>query len=443
MLGESTPRTPCSGSCATPSATTPSPWAMVPDDCVERALLQTRVLDAFLGGRGPAGCLWVAFSGGVDSTVLLHALRTVPGTVAIHINHGLDPSASDWVQHCATVAREFGVQFESRSIRVDSRGNREQAARAARYAVFGELLAADDLLALGHHADDQAETRVWQLLTGREPGGMPTERRLGAGWLVRPLMGVRREQVYDYARRHGLRWIEDPANSDLGLDRNAIRHGVLRRLEERHPGALMRLSAPRRAAVACLRPLPVGEASDRGTEAWLLAAGLPTPSRTIAEIRRQSLAAEDRNPRVLVAPGTWACRYGDAWHIVADPGESTPKPIAVVVGDDVEMPDGILHWQPAAPGLPVGRSLSIGRRRGGERIRPLGRDCTKAVKALFQEAHVPPWRRAEWPLLYDGEALVAVPGLALAAEAVVANGCEPLWSPRRTIRKPLNTLKTP
>ena len=403
---------------------------MVPDDGVERALAQNRTLDAYLAGTCPPGRLWVAFSGGVDSTVLLHALRAVPGTVAFHIDHGLDPAAPEWVRHCAAVAAEFGVRFESRCVCVDAHGNQEQAARAARYAVFGELLAPGDLLVLGHHADDQAETRVWQLLTGREPGGMPTERRLGAGWLVRPLMGVKREQILDYARRHSLRWIEDPANADPGFDRNRIRHGLLGRLEERHPGALGRLSAPRRSAVENLRPLPVDEATDPGIEAWLLAAGLPTPSKAIAEIRRQSRAAEDRRPRVAIAPGTWACRYDHCWHLVADRDLGKPMPDAVVVGDDLATPDGLLSWRPAASGLEAGRSLSIHRRRGGERIRPLGRDCTKTVKALFQEAHIPPWQRADWPLLYDGERLLAVPSLALEAATVVSKGCEPLWSPR-------------
>ena len=403
---------------------------MVPDDSVERALAQSRILDAFLAGTRPAGRLWVAFSGGVDSTVLLHALRAVPGSVAIHINHGLNLAAPEWVRHCAVVAREFGVRFESRSVCVDPRGNREQAARAARYAVFRELLAPGDLLVLGHHADDQAETRVWQLLTGREPGGMPTERRLGAGWLVRPLMGVKRNQILDYARRHSLRWIEDPANADLGFDRNRIRHVLLGRLEERHPGALERLSAPRRSAVENLRPLPVVEATDPGIEAWLLAAGLPTPSKAIAEIRRQSRAAEDRRPRVAIAPSTWACRYDHCWHLVADRDLGKPMPDAVAVGDDLATPDGLLSWRRAALGFKAGRSLSIHRRRGGERIRPVGRGCTKTVKALFQEARIPPWQRANWPLLYDRTKFLAVPGLALAAEAVLADGYEPVWSPR-------------
>ena len=316
-----------------------------------------------------------------------------------------------------------------RSVNVDLHGNREQAARAARYAVFGELIAPDDVLALGHHADDQAETRVWQLLTGREPGGMPTERRLGAGSLVRPLISVRRRQILDYAHRHDLRWIEDPANADLGFDRNAIRHGVLGRLEERHPGILERLSAPRPAAVERLRPLRVDEARDQQIQAWLLAAGLPSPSKAIAEIRRQSGAAEDRNPRIGVAPGTWACRHENLWHIVAEQDARAPNPDTVAVGDDIAMPGGLLRWQPVRSGLPRGKSLSIRSRRGGERIRPLGRDCTKTVKALFQEAHIPPWQRMDWPLLYAGTDLLAVPGLALAAAPVVATGFEPLWLP--------------
>ena len=401
---------------------------MVVDDGVERALAQDRTLAPYLRGSRDSHRLWVGFSGGVDSTVLLHALRAAPGVAAIHIDHGLDPAAPDWVRHCAAVARELGVGFESRSVAVRRTGNVEQAARAARYGVWRNLLEDGDVLALAHHADDQAETRIWQLLTGREPGGIPTVRRLGAGCLVRPLIGVRRQQIRDYAHRHGLRWIEDPANADLDLDRNAIRHDLVQRFEERHPGAGDRLSVPRRAPVACLRPLPVDEATGRGIEAWLIAAGLPAPSKSVAEIRRQNLAAEDRNPRVRVVPGMAACRYAGAWHVVPDRTLSGPAP-PVVVGADVATPDGVLRWRRAGRGLREGRRLAMRCRQGGERIRPVGRDCTKSAKALFREAHIPPWQRRTWPLLYDGANLVAVPGLAVAAAAVVENGYEPVWSP--------------
>ena len=403
---------------------------MVPDDGVERALAQSRTLDAFLDGTRPRGRLWIAFSGGVDSTVLLHALRAVAGTVAIHIDHGLDPAAPEWVRHCAAVAREFGVRFESRSVCVDSHGNREQAARAARYAVFRELLGPNDLLALGHHADDQAETRVWQLLTGREPGGMPTERRLGAGWLVRPLMGLKREQILDYARRHRLRWIEDPANADPGFDRNRIRHGILGRLEERHPGALERLSAPRRPAVEKLRPLPVDEATAPGIEAWLLAAGLPTPSKAIAEIRRQSSAAKDRVPQIRVVPDIQVWRYDNAWHLVADRTVSSRMdPVVFDVGSDWTGHAGSLTWRRAEWGLDLGLTVSMSLRQGGERIQPHRRNLTKTVTALFWEGGIPPWQRADWPLLYVGNELVAVPSLAVANRFAEVDGWEPRWTP--------------
>ena len=402
---------------------------MALDDSVEQAL--DRFLDAYLDGNRAGGRWWVGFSGGVDSTVLLHALRTVPDIVAMHVDHGLHPNASAWLRHCCRVAHGFGVGFESRSVRVAPHGNREQASRAARYAAFRERMAPGEVLALGHHADDQAETRVWQLLTGRDPGGMPTQRRLGAGWLVRPLIGVRRKHILDYARRHHLRWIEDPANADPGFDRNAIRHKILGRFEDRHPGALARLSAPRRAAVECLRPLPAGDAGDREIEAWLIAAGLPAPARAVAEIRRQSRAAPDREPQVRIVPGIEARRYGDAWHLVAD--RKSPPCLAsatLVVGADWKGETGCLVWRHAEWGLDRELALSILFRRGGERIRAQGRGRTKSVKALFQEGRIPPWQRADWPLLYAGNELAAVPNLGVADRFAKEEGLSPVWMPR-------------
>ena len=402
-------------------------------DCrVERALAQTEILAAFLDGTEESGRLWIGFSGGVDSTVLLHALRSAPRAVAIHIDHGLTASASEWVRHCAAAAREIGVAFESRSVRVAAHGNTENAARQARYGVWEALLTAGDTLALAHHGDDQAETRVWQLLTGRHPGGMPSVRRLGAGKLVRPLLGVRRRDILDYANRHGLRWVEDPSNADLDLDRNLIRHRVMPRLEARHPGATVRLRARRPAPATCLRALAVAEASEQGVLAWLLAAGLPTPAKAVAEIRRQSSAAQDRNPQIRVVPGISARRYANAWHLVADrAGTAQPRSVAVRPGRVWEDLCGTLSWHRAETGLPGGLALSVRRRQGGERIRARGRDRTKTVKALFQEARIPPWQRPGWPLLYAGEDLVAVPNLAVADGFPEADGWVPRWTPRQ------------
>ena len=420
------------GNSSNTGGNTPHRLALTRPVSVERALAESTALTARSSDPDPGHTLWVGFSGGVDSTVLLHAVRKIPGTVAIHIDHGLDPAAPQWVRHCKAVAHGFGVAFESRAVRVDRAGNRERAARTARYRVWAGLLGAGDLLALGHHADDQAETRVWQLLTGREPGGMPTERRLGDGRLVRPLLGVRRREILDYASRHDLGWIEDPSNADLDFDRNLIRHRLIPRLEARYPGTVERLAARRRQPVECLRALPVADADEGGAEAWLLAAGLPTPATVVAELERQSRAAADRIPCIRVVPGISARRYNDAWHLVRDGVQAAAAGVAeAVVGRDLDLPHGTLSWKRAGLGLPAGLTLSIRHRRGGERIRPVRRNRAKTVKALFQEGRTPPWLRADWPLLYDGKNLVAVPGLAVAVQASVTGGCEPHWSPRR------------
>ena len=419
-------------------------------DGIRRALRRSLPLAPYFDQTTDAATLWIAFSGGVDSTVLLHALREVRQAVAIHIDHGLDPASGDWAAHCAAVADEFGVPFEVRTVCVDATGNREQAARRARYARWRELLGPGDLLALGHHADDQAETRVWQLLTGRAPGGMPSERPLGVGRLVRPLLGVRRRGLAAYAKHHGLRWIEDPSNAELDLDRNAIRHQLMSRIEDRHPGAVARLARPRTLATACLRPMPADGANGRSVEAWLLAAGLPVPRAAVTEIVRQNAAYRDRNPRVRIVPGIHAWRYDDVWHLVRDAwhlvrdAEDRCRDDAgsAMVGEDRVCTSGSLTWNRAAHGLPSPLALALRPRSGGERLRPAGREVTKTVKALFQEARLPPWQRDDWPLLYAGARLVAVPGLAVASDAVVAGGWVPKWTPdaERQITDPVGTI---
>ena len=392
---------------------------------IARAVAETAALAPWFD-RQATGVLWVAFSGGRDSTVLLHALRDVPGVAATHIDHGLNADSAAWARHCARVAADLRVGFEAKRVCVAVGGNREDAARRARYAAWRELLGPGDVLALAHHADDQAETRLWQLLTGRESGGMPVERRLGGGVLVRPMLGIRRAVITAYAEHHGLRWIEDPSNEDLSLDRNYIRARILPRIEERFPNAVARLTRPRPAAVPV--PLAASAVSTTKIEDWLRAAGLPVASAAVAEIHRQTSACRDRVPQVTVAPGVRAWRHAGHWHLVR---ESAPLAAqAAKVGVCARIGGGALAWHRGGRGLPEGMRLTVRPRIGGERLRVDGRNLTKSVKALLQDARVPPWRRPGWPLLFAGDgALVAVPGLAVAEGAVVADGLQPLWTP--------------
>ena len=402
--------------------------AALPCAAVEQALTASVALAPWWRGEA-AGTLWIGFSGGLDSTVLAHALRGVAQAKAIHIDHGLADQAADWRRHCVAAAAAFGLPIETCAVQVSRHGNLAAAARRARYVCWRGMLRDGDVLALAHHADDQAETRLWQLLTGRRPGGMPAERVLGAGCIARPLLGVVRSRIADYATRHDLRWIEDPANADLRYDRNFIRHRLLPLLAERFPPAVDRLRAPRPRPGAADAPLPCANASRPRVQAWLLAAGMPCARRAVAEIARQNNADADRQPRVAIASGVRAWRHDGAWHLVRESPVPAGAPSVATVGTDLRWAAGRLTWRAAERGLPTGRRLAIRTRAGGERLRPAGRGVRKTVKALLQERRVAPWRRAAWPLLYDGERLVGVPGLAVDEEAAVPGGLFPEWTP--------------
>ena len=376
--------------------------------------------------------LWVGVSGGVDSAVLLHVLRGLPLVAAIHIDHGLQDGAAKWAARCAATAARWGVPFQAKSVAVSRQGNLQASARRARYQAWREILEPGDALALAHHADDQAETRLWQVLTGRAPGGMPAQRRLGRGLLVRPMLRLRRREIVAYAHSAGLEWEDDPANADLRFDRNLIRHGLLPGLERRDPRAFVRLAAPPGEPAVVVDPLPASAATPERIAAWLAAAGLPPACRPVREIHRQNQAARGRSPCVAVAPGVDARLFRRNWHLVRHSAcdATRPENRRVTSGACAVLSNGVLGWRKVAVGLPAGVQLAVRCREGGERIRLNGRNVRKTVKALFQEHGVPPWRRESWPLLYDDAGrLLAVPSIGVAAEAAVPDGLLPHWSP--------------
>ncbi len=193
-------------------------------------------------GASPAALL-VGYSGGLDSTVLLHALAMAhPGKVrAIHVHHGLHPEADGWAIHCERTCDALGVPLVVARVDVaDIAAGPEAAARAARHTAFHAHLHEGEWLALGHHRDDQAETFLLRALRGSGPDGLAAMRpwrRFGAGTLWRPLLGIGRDALLAYARAHGLAWIDDPSNDDDAFDRNFLRNGVMPLLRKRWPQA--------------------------------------------------------------------------------------------------------------------------------------------------------------------------------------------------------------
>lgn len=183
--------------------------------------------------------IWVAFSGGLDSTVLLNALHEQkPASVnlnALHIHHGLQPQADDWLVHCQQIAQNLNVKFMGHKVRVDSTQNLEAAARQARYQAFQQILADGEIILTAHHLRDQAETFLLNLMRGAGLAGLGamSSRRVltlkheKQAWLVRPLLSVHYQAMQNYAKQRSLNWIEDPMNQQMDYRRNFIRHQVL------------------------------------------------------------------------------------------------------------------------------------------------------------------------------------------------------------------------
>jgi len=160
----------------------------------------------------------VAYSGGIDSTVLLHAITrsaTDVSVVAIHIDHGLHPDSEQWETHCRACAATLGVDFVSRKVVVDEKSENgpEAAARQSRYAALLSIVQDNDCLLSAHHEDDQAETLLLNLMRGSGPAvlaGIGLQQSFGRGRLLRPLLGVPGDEITAYARKHDLSWIDDP-----------------------------------------------------------------------------------------------------------------------------------------------------------------------------------------------------------------------------------------
>lgn len=396
---------------------------------------------------------WVAYSGGLDSHVLLHAMAELadrlPVTVgAVHVNHNLQSESAAWEGHCGRVCAELGVSLQvlNIAVQVSVGQSPEDAARQARYQALASWLPPGHAILLAHHQEDQAETVLLQLLRGAGPRGMaamPALSVLGQGQLIRPLLDCARSRLRAYAEDHALQWVEDPSNVSQAYDRNFVRHRLWPPLEHRWPSAAKVLSraAELQAETAQLLdelaavdlPRCVGQRSDllsiRALRAlsrarcanvlryWLRGQAAPLPSRAVLERIMEDVlpAAGDAVPRVEWAQVS-VRRYRDDLYLL--PAMTPPQPDQRWVWDmqqPLDMADGVLSiatgtGQGVAAAKLSGRRVQVRLRQGGERLQPQGRREHQSLKHLFQSAAVPPWERARVPLIYLDENLIAVAG---------------------------------
>jgi tRNA(Ile)-lysidine synthase len=202
------------------------------------------------GTKTPPAPLAVAFSGGLDSTVLLHATIKAHGkknVYAFHVHHGIQKEADQWQAHCKAVAKKFGCHFDTQNVKLNKPSNIESQARNLRYEALTQMCQAHKIqdLLLAHHLDDQAETVLIQLMRGAGlPGlsAMPQVKSKELIHLWRPFLNMRRKDLETYAKEHQLTWIEDPSNQDESYRRNAIRKTILPTLEKFQEGAIENLS---------------------------------------------------------------------------------------------------------------------------------------------------------------------------------------------------------
>lgn len=402
--------------------------------------------------------LVVALSGGADSAVLLTAAAQLDPPFrglslrAIHVDHGLQSAAVDFRRACERLCRHLGVPLNTIAVTVDAHSGLsiEAAAREARYAGLAREFKAGECLLTAHHAEDQAETLLLQLLRGAGLKGlsaMPACRPWQGGWHIRPLLGVTQAELRTFGGRSGVQAVHDPMNDDPRFDRVYLRRELWPLIETRWPGAAGALSRGARhlaegqelldqaaarsvqalrdgntLSVTGLRMLSTSEQVNT-LRYWIDANNVQLPSTSrLTEALRQILVAEADHLPTVVWGEQALRRYRDRLFLTPaiPPALAEAREWHVASGKSLALSNGAgtLHWEPRCGGLDAARLppvLLVRPRRGGETLKPHVRAATQTVQHLCQSLGVLPWMRDALPMLYAGKELIAVGDLWLDA----------------------------
>jgi tRNA(Ile)-lysidine synthase len=355
------------------------------------------------------------------------------------------------------LCRRFEVPLEVVRVEVDVEGgvSIEAAARAARYRAFAGVISPGECLLTAHHALDQAETLLLQLLRGAGLKGlsaMPARRVFAQGWHVRPLLDIVPGELHRLGEALAVEAADDPMNRDPRFDRAYLRREVWPRIEGRWPAAAASLAraaqhlgeaqasldaATRRSverlrdgdalSVSGLRALP-GRERLHVVRHWLKEAAVEPPSTArLDEALRQILTAKgDHEPAVQWGEHVLR-RYRDRLFLTASVlpamGETLDWPTSA--GSRLTLGTGLgtLRWAERAGGLDPKRlpaRVSVRRRRGGETLKTAPRARTQSLQHLCQALGVLPWLRDALPMVYAGDTLIAVGDLWQDARSSVA-----------------------
>ena len=412
--------------------------------------------------------LLVAFSGGLDSTVLLHQLTLLRHSVApdlqiraMHIHHGLSPKADQWVAHCQALCQDWKIPLEVAYVQLPPGGQGiEGEARSARYQALTQALLRDEVLLTAQHQDDQCETFLLALKRGSGPAGlaaMPEKLDFANTQLLRPLLNTPRTELEKWAALHQLNWVEDESNQDDKYDRNFLRLRVLPVIQQRWPHFTRSVS---RSAQLCgeqeqlldellaeqlaelmsetgaLQIAPLCEMSDVRRFAllrrWLgyHQAAMPSRASLLRLWQEVALSRDDANPRLRLGKYEVRRFQGQLYWV------------AVVNTDK----DKIYSWPAPFEPLAIPGTGLLTAHSGSSQIRHpkaheavsvrfkasglqyiVGRKKGRALKKIWQELNIPPWQRETTPLLFYGEQLIAALGVFVTVEgqANTTDGWQP------------------
>jgi tRNA(Ile)-lysidine synthase len=403
----------------------------------------------------------VGLSGGLDSVVLLdllHRLQLIDlfELFSIHVNHQLSPNANQWAEFCQQLCAQKNIPLHIETVHVahDSGLGIEATARKARHAAFKKQNA--DVIALAHHADDQAETLLLQLLRGAGVKGAAAMPLLSDSKpaIVRPLLDVTRTELEVYAAQRGLKWITDESNADIRFDRNYVRHEVMPQIEKRFPAyratlgraaqhfaeasqLLDELAAIDAKAVMQDKTLSqaafaqLSETRAKNLLRYFLAQqGVAMPQATRLDELVRQLQTSERDAEVSAELGEHEIR---AWRGNIYVIERSPvlENLQLVWNGETEMklPSqlGALKFTlTKAQGISAAKLknnlVTIRTRSGGETLQLAANRPRRTLKNLLQESAVPPWLRERLPLLFCGADLVWVPSMGIDLDYQAVSG---------------------
>lgn len=394
----------------------------------------------------------IAYSGGIDSTVLLHAANIAcqqsgHSLTAIHINHQIHADSQQWAEHCIDQCRPLGIEINTVCVDVHqfSQHGTEGAAREARYQAFENVLGGNDVLFTAHHSDDQIETILLQLFRGAGVHGLAgcaQTRAMGNALLVRPLLEISREQIEHYAEQNQLQWRDDPSNHSLIHDRNYLRHEVMPLLHTRWKGlreTIGRSSQWQSESSQMLDSLAKLDAVDAVDQDnclsveklvtldntrlknvlrwWIRTADCLVPSADVLDSVINDAIHSRSDCEACIRWRNYEIRkYREQLYLQTVNMEhdetlsyqwNLQKSLAIPSLDLT-----LTRQQLDQFGVNLNKieQLTVRFRRGGEVMRPRGRGCQKELKALFQEQGVKPWERNRIPLLFHDQQLIFVWG---------------------------------